>query len=136
MKATLITVICGLFVAALACGGQPEKLPWQNLKPDALQAHVQKVKSFKDVKELLGKPAATDSDGIQSKYAYKINRSYRLVFVGESRNDFRRNDDERSVHSVWLFQFSDDGHKVFWKFFVEVEEKDEIRSDHFSIPKN
>ena len=136
MKTILILLgFCTLLVAKPEVGKEA-KIAWQSLKPVDLRQHVEPIKNFRDVIDLFGAPTSTGNNGVSSTTRYKFNDVFTLVFIGESRNDFRRDDDLRLVTSIFLFRNDADGHEIIWNLFKKVVADNSFRSDHLAQPDN
>jgi hypothetical protein len=134
MKTILALLTYSALLVAELQAGEPAKVAWMALNSPDLREHVKQVENFRDVDTLLGSPTSTDNDGTSSTARYKFKNVFTLVFVGDSRNDFRKDDDLRLVKSIYLFKNDSDGHKMIWKHFKTIAKNNSVRSDHFAKP--
>ena len=134
MKTILALLTYSALLVAEPQAGEPAKVAWKDLNSADLRKHVEEVKNFRDVDRLLGSPTSTDNDGTSSTARYKFKDVFTLVFIGASRNDFRKDDDLRLVTSIYLFKNDSVGHEMIWKHYKTIAKNNSIRSDHLAKP--
>ena len=136
MKTLLTLMSCSALLFTTLSAEEPPKVAWQGMDPAKLREHVEQVKNFREIQKLLGRPTSTDNNGTWSSSRYRLKNSLTLVFSGEPKNDFRKDDDLRHVSSIYLFKNDAAGHKVVWKLFKKPVAEGGFRSDHLDLPSS
>lgn len=135
MKAIGLLILWTCLVGTVFANDKVSDQEWRKLPSAELKSLVAKLTTIEEAYFLLEKPTSEHQIDAQSFWSqYKLSASKRLVFVSEPPDDLSGKNLPRKIKAIYLFDHTNKGSKIIWKFFPEHSGSGKFRDDQLDFP--